>query len=86
MYKVLNLEGPHQSILDGKTDCVDNLLERSAMALDPVCDRPKFGGTGLKLNGAMESTNEEYKGESTVQTTTRVRGQVDRHCLNCGHG
>ena len=60
MYKVLGLEGPHHSILDGKTDCVDDLLERSSTTPDPVCDRPKFGGTKLESNGAMESANEEY--------------------------
>ena len=60
MYEILGLEVPHQSILDGKTDCVDDLLERSSTTPDLVCDGPKFGGTKLESNGAMESTNEEY--------------------------
>ena len=67
MYEALGPGGPHQSIHDGKTDCVVNLIERSSTTPDLVHDGPKFGGTKLKSNGAMESTNEEHpdiKGEA----------------------
>ena len=67
MYEVLGPGGPHQSICDGKTDCVVNLIKRSSTTPDSVCNGPKFEGTKLKSNGAMESTNEEHlviKGEA----------------------
>ena len=67
MHEVLGPGGPHQSIHDGKTDCVVDLIERSSTTPDSVCDRPKFGGTKLESNGAMESINEEppdIKGEA----------------------
>ena len=66
MYKVLGPGGPYQSICDGKTECVVDLIDKSSTTPDPVCDRPKFGGTKLESNGAMESANEEHpviKGE-----------------------
>ena len=56
---------------------------------DLVCDGPKFEETKFESNGARESANEEYpviKVEHIAQATTRSRSQVDRHCLDCGHG
>ena len=67
MYEVLGPQGPHQSIHDGKTDCVVNLIKRSSTTPDSVCNGPKFEGAKLESNGAMESTNEELlaiKGEA----------------------
>ena len=67
MYKVLGPGGPHQSIHDGKTDCVVDLIERSSTTPELVCNGPKLEGAKLKSNGAMESTNEELpvtKGEA----------------------
>ena len=67
MYEVLGPGGPHQSIHDGKTDCVVNLIERSSTTPDLVCNRPKFEGSKLESNGTMESANEEHpviKGEA----------------------
>ena len=53
-------KSPHQSIRNGKADCIVNLIEGSSTTSDSVCDRREFEGTKLESNGAMESTNEEY--------------------------
>ena len=66
VYKVLDPGGPHQSICDGKTDCVADLMERSSTTPVLMCNGPKLEGTKLESNGAMEFTNEEFpvtKGE-----------------------
>ena len=89
LYEVLGPQGPHQSIHDGKTDCVVDLIKRSSTTPDSVCNGPKFEGAKLELDGAMESANEELpviKGEALFWTTTRSRNWVDRHCLDYGHG
>ena len=70
MYEVLGPGGPHQSICDGKTDCVVDLIERSSMTPKSMCKRPKLEGAKPKSNGAMESTNEELpvtKGEALLK-------------------
>ena len=63
-------KGPHQSIHDGKTDCVVNLIERSSATSDSVYDRPDFEGIKLESNGAMGFANEEYpdiKGDALLK-------------------
>ena len=70
VYEVLGPGGPHQSIFDGKTDCVVDLIERSSMTPESMCKRPKLEGAKPKSNGAMESTNEELpvtKGEALLK-------------------
>ena len=57
--KILGPGGPHQSIRDGKTDCVPDLMERSSMTPESMCNRPKLEGAKPESNGAMEFTNKE---------------------------
>ena len=67
VYQVLGPGGPHQSIHNGKTDCVVDLIKRSSMTLESMCNGPKLEWAKLKSNGAMESPNEELlvtKGEA----------------------
>ena len=67
MYEVLGAGGPWQSIHDGKMDCVVDLIERSSMTPESMCNEPKLEGAKLKSNGAMECANEELlvtKGEA----------------------
>ena len=67
VHEVLGPGGPHQSIHDGKTDCIVDLIERSSMTPGLMCNRPKLEGAKLESNGAMEFTNEELlvtKGEA----------------------
>ena len=70
VYEVLGPGGPHQSIHDGKIDCVVDLIERSSMTPESMCNRPKLEGANLESNGAMESANEEFpvtKGEALLK-------------------
>ena len=67
VYEILGPGGPHQSIHDGKTECVVDLIERSSMTPELMCRGPELEGAKPKSNGAMESTNEELpvtKGEA----------------------
>ena len=59
VYEVLGPVGPHQSIHDGKTDCIVDLIERSSTTPESMCNGPKHEGAKPKSNGTMESTNEE---------------------------
>ena len=70
MYEVMGPGGPHQSIHDGKADCVVDLIERSPMTPELMCKGPKFEVAKHESNGAMESTNEELlviKGEALLK-------------------
>ena len=70
VYEVLGPGGPHQSIQDGKTDCVVDLIERSSMTPESMYRGPELEGAKPKSNGAMESTNEELlvtKGEALLK-------------------
>ena len=70
MYEVLDPGGPHQSIHDGKTVCVVDLIKRSSMTPELMCKGPELEGARPKSNGAVESTNEELpitKGEAPLK-------------------
>ena len=70
VYEVLCPGGPHQSIHDGKTGCVVDLIKRSSMTPESMCNGPKLEGAKLKSNGAMESTSEGLlvtKGEALLK-------------------
>ena len=70
MQEVLGPEGLHQSICDGRTDCVVNLIERSLATSDSVYDRSEFEGTKFESNGVMGFANEEYpdiKGDTLLK-------------------
>ena len=67
MYEVLGPGGPHQSIHDGKTECVVDLIKRSSRTPELMCKGPELKGAKPKSNGATESTNKELpviKGEA----------------------
>ena len=59
VYEVLGSGGPHQSICDGKADCVVDLIKRSSMTPELMCKGPKLEGAKPESNGATEFTNEE---------------------------
>ena len=59
MYEILGPGGPQQSIRDGKTECVVNLIKRSSTMPGSVYRRPELEGAKPKSNGATESTNRE---------------------------
>ena len=70
VYEVLGPGGPHQSIYDGKMDCVVDLIERSSMTPESMCKGPKLEGSKPESSGPMESTNEELpvtKGEALLK-------------------
>ena len=70
VYEVLGPGGPHQSICDGKTERVVDLIKRSSMTPESMCEGPELEGANPKLNSAMESTNEELpvtKGEALLK-------------------
>ena len=70
VYEVLGPGGPHQSIHDGKTEHVVDLIERSSTTPESMCKGPELEGAKPKSNGAMESTNEELpvtKGEALLK-------------------
>ena len=70
VYEVLGPRGPHQSIHDGKTEHVVDLVKRSSMTPESMCKGPELEGAKLKSNGATESTNEELlvtKGEALLK-------------------
>ena len=58
-YERLGPGGPHQSIRDGKTECVVDLNERSSTTLGLVCGKLEHEGPKPRSNGAMAFTNEE---------------------------
>ena len=47
--KVLDPGGPHQSICDGKTDCVTDLMERSSTTPVSMCNGPKLEGAKTQI-------------------------------------
>ena len=59
VYEIPGPGGPHQSIRDGKTEHVVDLIERSSTTPGLVCRKPELEGPKPKSNGAMESANEE---------------------------
>ena len=63
VYKILGLGGPHQSICDGKTECVVDLIERSSTTLGLVCRKLELEGPKPRSNGAMAFMNEELPDE-----------------------
>ena len=70
VYEVLGPGGPHQSIRDGKTDCVVDLIKRSLTVPESMGKGPKLEGAKPESNGAVESTNEEIpvtKGEALLK-------------------
>ena len=70
MYEVLGPGGPHQSIHDGKTECVVDLIKRSSTTPESMCKGPELEGAKPKSNGATESTNEKLsvtKGEALLK-------------------
>ena len=70
VYEILGPGGPHQSIHDGKTEPVVDLMERSSTTLELVYRRPELEGAKPKSNGATESTNEDLpvtKGETLLK-------------------
>ena len=67
VYEILGPGSPHQSICDGKTEHVVDLIKRSSMTPELICRGPELEEAKPKSNGAMESTNEELpvtKGEA----------------------
>ena len=70
VYEILGPGGPHQSIRDGKTECVVDLIERSSTMPGLVYRRPELEGAKPKSNGATESMNKELpvtKGEALLK-------------------
>ena len=59
VYEILGPGGPCQSIHDGKTERVVDLIERSSTTPGLVCRKPELEGPKPKSNGATESANEE---------------------------
>ena len=60
MYEVQGPGGPHQSIHNGRMDCVVDLIERSLTTLDSVCNRPELEGTKFESKDTMGFADEEY--------------------------
>ena len=58
-YEILDPGGPHQSIPDGKTECVVDPIERSSTALGLVCGKLELEGPKPRSDGATEFMNEE---------------------------
>ena len=70
VYEILGPGGPHQSIHDGKTEHVVDLIERSSTTPGLVYKRPELEGAKPKSNGAMESMNMELpvaKGQALLK-------------------
>ena len=70
MYKVLGPGGSHQSIRSERMDCAVNLVERSSITLDSVCNKPEFGGAEFESWDTMGFTDEEYpyiKGDALLK-------------------
>ena len=61
--EILGPGGPHQSIHDGKTECVVDLIKRSSTTLGLVCGKLELEGPKPRSNGAMAFTNEELPDE-----------------------
>ena len=58
-YEILGPGSPHQSICDGRTECVVDPTERSSTTPRLVCEKLELEGPKPRSNGAMEFMNEE---------------------------
>ena len=70
VYEILGPGSPHQSIHDGKTECVVDLIEKSSTTPGSVRRKPELKGPKPKSNGAIESMVEELldnKGETLLK-------------------
>ena len=70
VYEILGPGSPHQSICDGKTEHVVDLIERSSTMPGSVYKRPELEGAKPKSNGVMESMNMELpvaKGQALLK-------------------
>ena len=61
VYEILGPGGPHQSIHEGKTERVVDLIDRSSTMPGSVYRRPGLEGAKPKSNGAMEIMNKEFQ-------------------------
>ena len=59
VYEIVGPGGPHESIHDGKIECVVDPIKRSSTTLGLVCGKLELEGSKPRSNGAMELVNEE---------------------------
>ena len=63
VYEILGPGGLHQSIHDGKTKCVVDLIKRSSTTLGLVCRKLGLEGPKPRSNSATAFMNEELLDE-----------------------
>ena len=60
MYKELGPGSPYQSIRGKGMDCAVDLIERSSITLDSVCNKPELEGAKFESKDTMGFADEEY--------------------------
>ena len=83
VYGILGPGGPCQSICDGKTECVVDLIKRSSTTLESVCrklglerPRPRSKGTTESMDDELPDRKEEALVRLLQDLETEKRGMV----------